>query len=109
MNITGEITKTDDGAYTGYIASLTLDADINLLPNDRREKENHPNFIVYGKSPRGRDIEIGAAWAKTSKTGNPYLSISVEIGSENLRLNGVNGEGHTENFTLKPYVNDRGE
>ena len=89
MSITGNLTKTDDGAYTGFIASLTFDVPVTLLANTHKRQDSHPDYAVMGKSPKNRDIRIGSAWIATSQAGNEYLSIALDIGGSNVRVNAV--------------------
>lgn len=38
MNIDGQITRTDDNAFTGYIASLDFDVDITVRPTRTKRR-----------------------------------------------------------------------
>lgn len=40
---------------------------------------NGPDFVVLAKPPvDNADYELGAAWSKTSKKGNAYLSVKLD-------------------------------
>ena len=54
MAIDGKITRTDDDAITGWIASLTFDVDITLTKNPHKAKETHPDFEITTRTPRNR-------------------------------------------------------
>jgi len=58
MAIDGKITRTDDDAITGWIASLTFDVDITLTKNPHKSKEPHPDFEITTRTPRNRIIRI---------------------------------------------------
>jgi uncharacterized protein (DUF736 family) len=48
----------------------------SLFKNDRKEKENQPDYTgtgMYG----GQEIRI-SAWLKTSKAGKKFLSLSIQ-------------------------------
>lgn len=104
MAINGEITRTDDNAFTGWIASLTFDQTITLTPNPHKAKDKHPDFEISAKSPNGRYIRIGSAWEAESQAGNYYLSIVVNAGSGDVRVNALLNEGSEDTFRLVPYA-----
>ena len=82
MAIDGKITRTDDDAITGWIASLTFDVDITLTKNPHKAKDTHPDFEITTRTPRNRIIRIGSAWEQTSQAGNDYLSLSVMVNGQ---------------------------
>ena len=45
----------------------------------QRKQGNSPDFVVFGApSEEDGEFELGAAWAKTSKAGKPYLSVKLD-------------------------------
>ena len=92
MAIDGQITRTDDNAFTGWMASLTFDVDITLTPNPYKKEDKHPDFEITAKTPRGRHIRIGSAWEQTSQKGNDYLSLAVMVNGQQVRVNAVRNE-----------------
>ena len=41
--------------------------------------DSQPDFVVLGApSEEDGEFEFGAAWAKTSKAGKPYLSVKLD-------------------------------
>jgi uncharacterized protein (DUF736 family) len=41
--------------------------------------DSQPDFVVLGSpSEEDGEFELGAAWAKTSKAGKPYLSVKLD-------------------------------
>ena len=69
--IIGSFTKTEHG-FTGKIETIAIKANITLQPNDDKQKDSHPDFIVL----HGRQ-EIGVAWERSDDRGN-YVSIAFE-------------------------------
>ena len=71
----GTFTSETDG-YTGTLRTLTLNFKVKLVPNDKGDSENAPNFRLQAA---GHDI--GAAWKKTSEAGRDYLSVTADAPS----------------------------
>ncbi|KRE89710.1 hypothetical protein ASG87_03850 [Frateuria sp. Soil773] len=68
----GNFTAEKDG-FTGTLRTLTLNAKAKLVPNDKGDSENAPDFRLQAA---GHDI--GAAWKKTSEAGRDYLSVTLD-------------------------------
>ena len=69
--IIGSFTKTEHG-FTGKLETLAVKATVTLQPNDHKEKDSHPDFIVlHGQ------IEIGVAWNRNDDRGY-HVSIAFE-------------------------------
>jgi uncharacterized protein (DUF736 family) len=74
--IIGKFTQQEDG-FIGWINTAGLGlADVRFSPMPVKQG-NGPDFIVLGTGDTG-DFELGAAWAKTSKKGKPYLSVRLD-------------------------------
>lgn len=72
----GKFTRQDDG-YTGSIATVGLSiAEVTFSPMPIKQGSG-PDFIVLG-AVEGEQLELGAAWAKTSKKDKPYLSVKLD-------------------------------
>ena len=62
----------NDHVFTGKIETLAINATITLQPNDDKEKDNHPDYIVlHGQN------EIGVAWERSDDRG-AYISVAFE-------------------------------
>lgn len=87
----GHLTKMDaDDAFAGNIASLNFDLDFTMVPNAFKTKEAHPDYVLEGRSPRGRVIRIGSAWSARSRMGNDYFSLALNLpGEAVIRANAV--------------------
>lgn len=68
----GSFTADKDG-YTGTLRTLTLNVKVKLVPNDKGDSENAPDFRLQAA---GHDI--GAAWKKTSEAGRDNLSVTAD-------------------------------
>ena len=74
--IIGKFNQNGTG-YTGSIATAGLYIpDVNFTPVPAKRGDG-PDFVVLGNA-RAENFEIGAAWAKTSKKGKPYLSVKID-------------------------------
>ena len=104
MNIDGQITRTDDDAFTGYVASLDFDVDIILAPNPHKKKDTHPDYEITGKTPRGRHIRIGVAWTQTSQAGNEYLSIVINARGGDVRVNALEERDTPGTYFLREWA-----
>lgn len=104
MSINGELTKLDDGAYTGWIADLTFDVNVTLIDNTFKQKDSHPDFAVNGKSPSGRDIRVGSAWAQTSKAGNEYLSLALDVAGNSVRVNALPDQNDDTKYQIVAWT-----
>jgi uncharacterized protein (DUF736 family) len=58
----GTFTRAEDGSYTGTIKTLSLNIKARFLPAELSENEKAPNLRVMAGN-----VEIGAAWQRTSK------------------------------------------
>ena len=81
--IIGSFTKAENGVFTGKLETLAIKATITLQPNDDKEKDSHPDYIVlHGTN------EIGVAWERTEDYGF-FISIAFEepsLGAGSYRL-----------------------
>ena len=69
--IIGEFKKTEHG-FTGSLQTLAVKANITLQPNDDKQKDSHPDYIVlHGQT------EIGVAWNRNDDRGY-YVSVAFE-------------------------------
>lgn len=86
MATIGYVTKREDGRYEGELHTLSIRADIAILPVTDKMSDNQPDFRVMSQG-----IEIGAGWQRTGQTsGKPYVSLSIaapEFGAKTLYAN----------------------
>jgi len=106
-SISGELTAMDaDNAFTGYIANMMFDLEFMLIENSYKSEETHPDYRIEVSSPRGTPIRVGSAWmAKSSRTGNDYLSLLINTPDGDLRVNAVQNEEQRggQTFSIIPF------
>jgi uncharacterized protein (DUF736 family) len=69
----GNFTRAEDGSYSGTIKTLSLNIKARLLPAEPSENEKAPNLRVMAGN-----VEIGAAWQRTSKDNTVYHSVKLD-------------------------------
>lgn len=86
MPAIGFVTKSDNGSFKGQLKTISIRADIEIVPNGSKANDNHPDFRVLTKG-----LQIGAGWKRTSESsGREYISLSLaapEFGSKRLYAN----------------------
>ena len=86
MPAIGHVTKQANGGYKGHLKTLSIRAEIDLVPNTSKSAENQPDFRVLTQG-----VEIGAGWIRTGETsGKEYVSLSLaapEFGPRKLYAN----------------------
>jgi uncharacterized protein (DUF736 family) len=74
MATIGSFTKSGNGDYAGSVKTLTLNVKARITPVDKAN-DKAPDFRIYaGRS----NIDLGAAWRKTSNEGREYLSVKLD-------------------------------
>ena len=86
MPAIGYVTKQVGGGFKGQLKTLTIRADIDIVPNKDKAHDNQPDYRVLT-----RGFEIGAGWTRTGEqSGKPYVSLSLaapEFGPRKLYAN----------------------
>ncbi|MCL4765418.1 MAG: DUF736 family protein [Hyphomicrobiaceae bacterium] len=73
MAVIGTFSAVNDG-YAGSIRTLTVNARVKILANDRKETEGAPDFRVSLGT-----TEIGAAWRRIKQgTDQSYLRVRLD-------------------------------
>lgn len=96
----GHVTRTSNGGFKGQLKTITISADIEIVPNDRKTGDAQPDYRVFSG-----DIEIGAGWTRHSEaSGRDYVSLSLaapEFGPRRIYANlGRAPGGDEDSFTL---------
>src|SRR5215470_13374082 len=95
MATIGFVTKSDDGHYEGELRTLTVRADISIVPVSGKAAPNHPDYRVLSDG-----TEIGAGWIRTGQiSGKEYVSLSIsipELGAKTLFANLGRAAGQTD-------------
>jgi uncharacterized protein (DUF736 family) len=86
MTAIGYVTKNDNGTYKGQLRTVSIRADIDIIPNRDKTAETHPDFRVLTQN-----VEIGAGWIRRGESsGKEYVSLSLaapEFGPRKLYAN----------------------
>ena len=73
MTAIGYVTKNDNGSYKGQLKTVSIRADIDIIPNRDKSAETHPDFRVVTQG-----VEIGAGWIRRGEnSGKDYVSLSL--------------------------------
>ena len=69
------LTQKADGTLEGQLTTLSVTAQIALVKNGRKVKDNEPDYRIVS---RKNGFELGAGWNRTSKSsGEEYVSVSL--------------------------------
>ena len=86
MTAIGFVRKENDGRYTGQLKTISIKADIDIVPNANKTADTQPDYRVLTQG-----TEIGAGWTKKGETsGKEYVSLSLaapEFGPKKLYAN----------------------
>jgi uncharacterized protein (DUF736 family) len=86
MPAIGYVTKLSTGGFKGQIKTLSIRAEIELLPNNGKNSDQQPDYRVVAQG-----VEIGAAWVRQSESsGKDYVSLALaapEFGPRRLYAN----------------------
>ena len=63
--IAGTLTQNaDTKTFTLSVATLMFDiARLNVVPNGYKTADNHPDFHIEVRTPRGRVMRVGSMWS----------------------------------------------
>ncbi|MDB6083468.1 MAG: hypothetical protein JWN43_1349 [Gammaproteobacteria bacterium] len=82
----GLVTRLPDGSFKGQLKTLSIRADIEIVPNPSKAADGQPDYRV-----RTAGIEIGAGWDRVGEaSGKSYVSLSLaapEFGPRRLYAN----------------------
>ena len=86
MATIGSVTKHNDGHYAGELKTLSVRAEIVILPVGEKASPTQPDYRVMSQG-----IEIGAGWLRTGQiSGKEYIALSIaapELGPRTLYAN----------------------
>lgn len=86
MPAIGYVTKQQNGGYKGQIRTLSIFAEIEIVPNTAKSTDSQPDFRVMTQG-----VEVGAGWVRTGEaSGKEYVSLSLaapEFGPRKLYAN----------------------
>ena len=86
MPAIGYVTRKAEGGFSGNLKTLSIRANVEIVPNRSKSSETQPDYRVLSDG-----VEIGAGWDKTGGTsGRDYVSLSLaapEFGPRKLYAN----------------------
>ena len=96
----GLVRTNPNGGFKGELKTLTISADIEIVPNEHKASDAQPDYRIVSDG-----IEIGAGWNRRSETsGRDYVSLSFaapEFGPRRLYANlGRAPGGDEDSFAL---------
>src|SRR3546814_19745372 len=75
MATIANLTQKQDGSLEGTLATLNVTAQIAVIQNTRKTKENEPDYRIIS---RKNGFELGAGWNRFSQnTGAEYTSVPL--------------------------------
>ena len=75
----GTFKRTKTG-ISGRIRTLALDAELVLIPVDKRDAENAPDYRIHLGDVDGSEVgpEVGAGWKRTGEKAGDYISLQLD-------------------------------
>ena len=94
--ITGTLTQNADAqTFTASISTMMFDiARIAVVANGYKTADNHPDFHLEVRTPRGRTMRVGSMWkAIGEKSKRAYFSLAItDRMGRNWRMNAVRND-----------------
>ena len=94
-----QVTRPSTGSFKGQLKTVSINAEIDIVPNAEKAADGQPDFRVLSKGS-----EIGAGWTRRAKSsGNDYVSLSLaqpEFGPRRLYANLGRAAGAEGNDTF---------
>ena len=75
MSLIGQFSRTRNG-YAGHIRTLSIDAEIVLVPAEQSDAEHAPDYRVHLLDDDGP--EIGAGWKRIGEKAGDYVSLVID-------------------------------
>lgn len=86
MPAIGYVAKQANGSFKGQIRTLSIRAEVEILPNRSKTSDTQPDYRVQAGG-----VEVGAGWIRTGEvSGKDYVSLSLaapEFGPRRLYAN----------------------
>lgn len=71
----GQFIRTETG-YSGRIRTMSLDAELTLVPAEPSDAENAPNYRIHVGDDDGP--ETGAGWKRVGEKAGDYVSLAID-------------------------------
>ena len=99
----GNFKRTKRG-ISGRIGTLALDAELILVPVDKRDAESAPDYRIHLGDVDGSEAgpEVGAGWKRTGEKAGDYISLQLDDPSfrQPIRANLFQADDKGMAFTL---------
>ena len=79
MPAIGYVTRQEDGSFKGQLRTLSIRADIEIVPNRTKNTESQPDFRIVTNS-----VEVGAGVAAHQSRHRRFLRLA-EPGRSGIR------------------------
>lgn len=65
---------------SGRIRTLALDTELILVPVEKSDAENAPDYRIHLGDDNGREVgpEVGAGWKRTGEKAGDYISLQLD-------------------------------
>ena len=75
----GTFKRTKTG-ISGRIRTLALNAELTLVPVDKSDAENAPDYRIHLGDVGGSEVgpEVGAGWKRTGEKAGDYISLQLD-------------------------------
>jgi len=75
----GTFKRTKTG-ISGRLRTLALNAELVLIPVDKRDAENAPDYRIHLGDVDGSEVgpEVGAGWKRTGEKAGDYISLQLD-------------------------------
>ncbi|WP_319799193.1 DUF736 domain-containing protein [Nitrobacter sp.] len=77
MATIGTFTKGKDGMIFGKVMTLTINTRAAFVPIEK-DAPKAPDYLLTFANADHADVEVGAAWLKTSRNERDYLSVKID-------------------------------
>lgn len=108
MTAIGYVTKQADGRYKGHLRTVSIQAEIDIVPNVQKNAGTQPDFRVLTQG-----TEVGAGWTRKGETsGKEYVSLSIaapEFGPKKLYANLGKAAGSDDDENLYAVIWNPGD
>jgi uncharacterized protein (DUF736 family) len=98
MPAIGYVTKQPNGSYRGQLKTVSIRADIEIVPNRSKSADSQPDFRVLTQG-----VEVGGGWLRIGESsGKEYVSLSIaapEFGPRKLYANLGRAAGQDDDDT----------
>ncbi len=79
MPLIGQFTRDENG-FIGNLETLLLQQDIIIVPAERSDAENAPDYRVHVFDAMSNETgpEIGAGWKRTGEKAGNYVALQID-------------------------------